>query len=237
MGRAFEFRKTRKLKRWGKMSVAFTRIGREIAIAAKTGGGDPATNARLRIAIQNAKAANMPKDRVESAIARATSKDASDYQEVVYEGYGAHGVAILIEAATDNPTRTVANIRAAFNRGGGSLGKSGSLEFIFDKKAIFKIDQTDLDLDMLELELIDAGLEELIRDEEETLVYTNSEDFNKMQQALEEKNVIVLSAEKDRIPNNTVELTPEQQADIYKLIDRIEEDDDITAVYHNMKED
>jgi YebC/PmpR family DNA-binding regulatory protein len=236
MGRAFEFRKGRKLKRWGKMSVSFTRIGREIAMAAKSGGGDPDTNSRLRMAIQNAKAANMPKDRVESAIIRATNKDASNYEEVIYEGYASHGVAILVETATDNPTRTVAHVRSCFNRGGGALGKSGSLEFIFDRKGIFKIDPTSLDLDDLELELIDFGLEELINEEDETLIYTNYDDFLKMQKALEDRKINVISAEKDRIPNSTVDVNDELQTDIYKLIDKMEDDDDVIAVYHNMNE-
>ncbi|MBL0333367.1 MAG: YebC/PmpR family DNA-binding transcriptional regulator [Chlorobiota bacterium] len=236
MGRAFEFRKGRKLKRWGKMSVSFTRIGREIAMAAKSGGGDPDTNSRLRMAIQNAKAANMPKDRVESAIIRATNKDASNYEEVIYEGYASHGVAILVETATDNPTRTVAHVRSCFNRGGGALGKSGSLEFIFDRKGIFKIDPTSLDLDDLELELIDFGLEELINEEDETLIYTNYDDFLKMQKALEDRKINVISAEKDRIPNSTVDVNDELQIDIYKLIDKMEDDDDVIAVYHNMNE-
>lgn len=235
MGRAFEFRKARKMKRWGKMAVTFTRIGKEIALSVKQGGPDPENNPRLRVAIQNAKSENMPKDRVESAIQRASNKDAKDYQEMVYEGMGPYGVGIVIEAATDNPTRTVANIRVAFNRNNGELGKTGSLDYLFERKCIFRIDPAGKNLEDLELELIDFGLEEIEQAEDETLVYTAFTDFGNMQKGLEELNITIVSVDKERIPSSFIELNETQQEEVNKLIDRLEEDEDIQNVFHNMK--
>lgn len=240
MGRAFEFRKERKFKRWAKMAVQFTRLGKEIAMAVKEGGPHPENNSRLRTAVQNAKAVNMPKDRVEAAIKRASEKDAAGYEEYVYEGYGPHGVPILIETATDNTNRTVANIRSYFTKSGGSLGKTGSLDFIFQRKSIFRFAAAeDLDTDELELELIDAGLEELYVESDEenndvVVVQTSFEDFGNMQQLLEEKGIEVKSAKLERIALSHSSLSEEQAADVLKLVDKIEEDDDVQAVYHNM---
>ena len=235
MGRAFEFRKARKMKRWGKMAVTFTRIGKEIAISVKQGGPDPANNPRLRVAIQNAKAENMPKDKVDAAISRASQKEQKDYSEMVYEGMGPYGVGIVVETATDNPTRTVANIRLAFNRNNGELGKSGSLDFLFERKCIFKIDPAGKNIEDLELELIDYGLEEIEQVEDETLVYTAFTDFGNMQKGLETLNIAIISVDKERIPTSTVELNEEQAAELNKLIDRLEEDEDVQGVFHNMK--
>ncbi|MBE8713983.1 YebC/PmpR family DNA-binding transcriptional regulator [Sphingobacterium hungaricum] len=240
MGRAFEFRKERKFKRWSKMAVQFTRLGKEIAIAVKESGPHPENNSRLRTAMQNAKAVNMPKDRVEAAIKRASEKDSKGYEEHVYEGYGPHGVPVLIETATDNTNRTVANIRSYFTKSGGSLGKTGSLDFIFQRKSIFRFAADEnFDIEELELELIDGGLEELyIESDEEgndiAVVQTSFEDFGNMQKLLEEKGIEVSSAKLERITLSTTPLSEEQAADVLKLIDKIEEDDDVQAVYHNM---
>ncbi|AIM39206.1 YebC/PmpR family DNA-binding transcriptional regulator [Sphingobacterium sp. SG20118] len=240
MGRAFEFRKERKFKRWAKMAIQFTRLGKEIAIAVKDNGPHPETNSRLRTAINNAKAVNMPKDRVEAAIKRASEKDSKGYEEYVYEGYGPHGVPILIETATDNTNRTVANIRSYFTKAGGTLGKTGSLDFIFNRKSLFRFPATeDLDTDELELELIDGGLEELyIESDEEgndiVVVQTSFEDFGNMQRLLEEKGIVVSSAKLERIALSHTDISEEEAADVLKLIDKIEEDDDVQAVYHNM---
>ena len=235
MGRAFEFRKARKFKRWDAMAKAFSRIGREIAMAVKAGGMDPETNPRLRTAIQNAKGVNMPKDRVEAAIKRASSKDEKDYNEVVYEGYGPHGIAILVETATDNPTRTVANVRLHFNKGGGALGKTGSLDFLFDRKGVFRLNAEGLNVDDLELDLIDHGLEEIFQDENEIILYTAFTDFGTMIKVLEERKLNVINAEAQRIPNSTTELTEAQEEEVMALIEKLEEDDDVQNVYHNMK--
>ncbi|RAU82401.1 YebC/PmpR family DNA-binding transcriptional regulator [Pontibacter arcticus] len=234
MGRAFEFRKARKFKRWDKMSKAFTRLGKEIVIAVKEGGPNPDSNARLRTAMQNAKGVNMPKDRVEAAIKRASSKDEKDYEEVVYEGYGPYGIAILVETATDNINRTVANMRVYFSRAGGAVGKTGSLDFIFTRKGIFKIAPEGANIEELELELIDFGAEDIYEHEGEIIVETAFTDFGMMQKALEEKGLNVISAELQRIPNTRTELTEEQEEEIENLIERIEEDDDVQAVYHTM---
>ncbi len=240
MGRAFEFRKERKFKRWAKMAVQFTRLGKEIAMAVKEGGPSPESNSRLRTAIQNAKAVNMPKDRVEAAIKRASDKDSKGYEEHVYEGYGPHGVPVLIETATDNTNRTVANIRSYFSKAGGTLGKTGSLDFIFQRKSLFRFPASeDLDSDELELELIDGGLEELyIESDEEgndiVVVQTSFEDFGNMQRLLEEKGIVISSAKLERIALSHSEIDETAAADVLKLIDRIEEDDDVQAVYHNM---
>ena len=235
MGRAFEFRKARKMNRWGKMAVTFSRIGKEIAMSVKQNGPDPDNNPRLRVAIQNAKAENMPKEKVDNAINRASSKDQKDYAEVVYEGMGPYGVGTVIETATDNPTRTVANMRLAFNRNNGELGKSGSLDFIFERKCIFKIDPTGINIEDLELELIDFGLEEIEQAEDETLIYTAFNDYGQMQKGLESLNIPILSFDKERIPLNTVELNQEQTDEVNKLIDRLEEDEDVQGVFHNIK--
>ncbi len=240
MGRAFEYRKARKLKRWGNMSRTFTRIGKEITIAAKAGGPDPDCNPRLRVLMQNAKAANMPKDTVERAIKKATDKDASDYKEITYEGYGPFGIAIFVEAATDNNTRTVANVRSYFNKHGGNLGTQGSLTFLFDHKCVFKIKANDgVSLEDLELELIDYGVDELEHDEEEGVIvlYGAFEEFNNIQKYLEDNGLELVSAEFERIPNDGKEVTPEQRETLNKLLDKLEEDEDVQNVFHNMKEE
>ncbi len=235
MGRAFELRRGRKEKRWGKMSKAFTRLGKEIAISVKIGGGDPAGNPRLRVAIQNAKGVNMPKDRIEAAIKRASSRDEKDCQEIVYEGYAPNGIAIVMECATDNPTRTVANIRHYLTKVGGSLATAGSLDFLFERQGVFVMNAEGINLEDLELELIDFGAEEIAQDEDEILVYTSFQDFIGMQRALEERGIAVTSADVQRIPTNTVELTDEQADVVNALIEKIEEDEDVQAVFHNMK--
>ncbi|MFA5443823.1 MAG: YebC/PmpR family DNA-binding transcriptional regulator [Bacteroidales bacterium] len=238
MGRAFEYRKARKLKRWGNMSRTFTRLGKELTIAAKQGGTDPENNPRLRAIIQNARSENMPKDNIERAIRRADEKDKGDYKEVVYEGYGPHGIAILIETATDNTTRTVANVRSYFNKAGGNLGTSGSVEFMFDHKCVFHVKSKDpVDLEELELELIDYGGEEVFMDEEEEeiVIYGSFESYGSLQKYIEEKAMELVSGGFDRIVNGEMkELTPEEKADIEKLLERIEEDDDVQNVYTNM---
>lgn len=222
--------------RYDKMAKAFTRIGKEIAMAVKAGGPEPEYNPRLRQAVMNAKGVNMPKDRVEAAIKRAVSKDTSNYEEVVYEGYGPYGVPILVETATDNPTRTVANIRLYFNRAGGAMGNSGSLSFIFERKGVFRMEKASVpNYEELELELIDHGLDSLEVDENEVIIYTAFGDFGKMQKALEESNIPITKAGLERIPNSFAEITEEQVDEILELIERIEEDDDVQAVYHNLK--
>ncbi len=237
MGRAFEYRKARKLKRWGNMSRTFTRIGKEITIAAKAGGPDPDTNPRLRALMQNAKAANMPKDTVERAIKKATDKDAGDYKEISYEGYGPFGIAIFVEAATDNNTRTVANVRSYFNKHNGSLGTQGSLSFLFDHKCVFKIKPSEgMDVEELELELIDCGVDEVEPDEEEIVLYGAFEDYSNIQKYLEDNGYEIISSEFERIPNDLKEVTEEQRAAIEKLLDKLEEDEDVQNVFHNMKE-
>lgn len=238
MGRAFEYRKDRKMKRWASMAKAFTRIGREIAIAVKEGGGDPDYNPRLRMAIQNAKTANMPKTNVENAIKRATSKDAESYDEIVYEGYAPHGIAVIVETATDNSNRTVANIRHIFSKYGGSLGTSGSVEFMFVRKGVFKIDASGHNIEDLELELIDFGLDEISQDEDgDTILYCPFSDFGSLQKALEEKNIEVKSAELQRIPTHTKQLNDQEVEDVIKLIDKMEDDEDVTNIFHNMAMD
>ncbi len=238
MGRAFEYRKARKLKRWGNMSRTFTRIGKEITIACKAGGADPSTNPRLRALMQNAKAANMPKDTVERAIKKATDKDAGDYKEISYEGYGPGGIAIFVEAATDNNTRTVANVRSYFNKFGGSLGTQGSLTFLFDHKAVFKIKPKEgLDLEELELELIDYGVDEIVADEEEIVLYGAFEENSNIQKYLEENEFEIVSSEFERIPHELKEITPEQRETVNKLLEKLEDDEDVQNVFHNMAED
>lgn len=235
MGRAFEYRKARKFARWDKMARIFPRIGKEITMAVKAAGPNPETNSRLRVAMQNAKGANMPKDRVEAAIKRATDKDEKDYEEVIYEGYGPHGIPIVVETATNNPTRTVANVRHLFNKYGGSLGTSGSLSFVFERKGIFRLKATEgLDLEELELELIDAGAEDITQIEEEVIVTTAFADFGAMQKALEHLNMDVISSELQRIPHSYAELTEEQEEEVMKLVELFEEDDDVQNVFHNL---
>jgi YebC/PmpR family DNA-binding regulatory protein len=237
MGRAFEYRKARKMKRWGNMARVFTKLGKEISIAVKSGGPDPNNNPRLRALIQNAKAENMPKENVDRAIKKATTKDEADYKEMIYEGYAPHGIAIVVETATDNPTRTVANVRSHFNKLGGSLGITGSLSFLFDRKSVFRIaTKESVNLEDLELELIDYGVDEIFEEDENLLLYGEFESFNKIQKWLEENEFEILSAEFERIPNETKELNEEQQAQVMKLIDRLEEDEDVQNVFHNMKE-
>ncbi|MEZ4811353.1 MAG: YebC/PmpR family DNA-binding transcriptional regulator [Allomuricauda sp.] len=236
MGRAFEFRKTRKLKRWAAMSKAFTRIGKDIVMAVKEGGPDPNANAKLRAVIQNAKSVNMPKDNIERAIKRASDKNQGEYKEVLFEGYAPHGVAILIETATDNNTRTVANIRSYFNKCNGSLGTSGSVEFMFDHTCSFCINPGDIDPEELELEMIDFGAEEVFVDEDGIHIYAPFENFGAIQRELESREIEILSSGFDRIPQVTKELSEEEMADVEKLLEKIEEDDDVQNVYHTMKE-
>ncbi len=237
MGRAFEYRKARKLKRWGNMSRTFTRIGKEITIAVKAGGPDPDTNPRLRVLMQNAKAANMPKDTVERAIKKATDKESGDYKEIVYEGYGPYGIAIVVEAATDNNTRTVANVRSYFTKHGGTLGTQGSLSFLFDHKSVFKVKpREDISLEDLELELIDYGVDEIEADEEEVDIYGAFEEFNNIQKYLEEHGFEIISAEFERIPNDLKEVSDEQREKIEKLLEKFEDDEDVQNVFHNMKD-
>ena len=236
MGRAFEFRKERKFKRWGNMAKVFTRLGREITMAAKAGGPDPATNSKLRLLIQNARAENMPKDNVERAIKRAFEKDTTDYKEVVFEGYAPHGVAVLIETATDNNQRTVANIRSYFNKCNGTFGTQGSVEFMFDHTCNFRIPAEGQDVEELELEMIDFGVEEIFADEDGILMYAPFESFGTIQKELESRGLEILSSGFERIPQITKELTPDQVADVEKLLEKIEEDDDVMNVYHTMQE-
>ncbi len=238
MGRAFEYRKARKMKRWGNMSRTFTKIGKEITIAVKAGGPDPDGNPRLRALMQNAKAANMPKENVERAIKKATDKDAGDYKEIIYEGYGPHGIAIVVETATDNHTRTVANVRSYFNKAGGSLGTTGSLSFMFEHKCVFHIKPKDgVSIEDLELELIDYGVDELEADDEEIVLYGAFESNSEIQKYLEENEFEIVSSEFERIPNDVKELDEEQRASIEKLIERLEDDEDVQNVFHNMKEE
>ena len=240
MGRAFEYRKARKLKRWGNMSRTFTRIGKEITIAVKAGGPDATANPRLRVLLQNAKAANMPKDTVERAIKKATDKDAGDYKEITYEGYGPFGIAIFVEAATDNNTRTVANVRSYFTKFGGTLGTQGSLTFLFEHKSVFKIKAKEgISLEDLELELIDYGVDEIVPDEEEgeIMLYGAFEEFANIQKYLESNGFEIVSAEFERIPNDLKEVNAEQRATIEKLLEKLEDDEDVQNVFHNMKED
>lgn len=236
MGRIFEVRKHTMFARWDRMAKQFTRIGKEIAIAVKQGGPDPDNNPALRRCMVNAKGVNMPKDRVEAAIKRAMGKDKTDYEEVVYEGYAPHGVAVLVETATDNPTRTVANVRMHFNKEGGSLGNSGSVAFLFNRTGVFKIKNEGQNLEDLELELIDAGLEEIGEDSEGNIVlHTPFTEFGNMAKALEERNITPISAELQRIPATTVELNEEQAKEVLTLIDRLEQDDDVQQVFHNLR--
>lgn len=236
MGRAFEFRKARKLKRWAAMSKAFTRIGKDIVMAVKEGGPDPENNSRLRAVIQNAKAVNMPKDNIERAIKKASDKSQGDFKEVLFEGYAPHGIAILIETATDNNTRTVANIRSYFNKCHGSLGTSGSVEFMFDHTCNFRVDPEGIDPEELELDMIDFGTEEVFSDEDGILIYAPFESFGAIQKELEARGIEILSSGFERIPQLTKELTEAQMEEVEKLLEKIEEDDDVQNLYHTMKE-
>lgn len=234
MGRIFEKRKHKMFARFDRMAKAFTRIGKDIAIAVKQGGPLPENNPKLRMAIQNAKGANMPKDRVEAAIKRASSKEEKDFQEVVYEGYGPHGVPIIVECATDNPTRTVANVRLHFSKNGGNMGNSGSVSFMFERKGVFKFEPSKLNLDELELDLIDGGAEDIQRDEEEIVIYTKFSDFGHMQKFLESKKLEPKSSELQYVPTTTKELPEVQQDEVLKCVEALEADDDVQTVYHNL---
>jgi len=237
MGRAFEYRKASKMARWDKMAKTFSKIGKDIALAVKAGGSDPEANPALRRCIQNAKGANMPKDNVERAIKKASGADAENYEEITYEGYGQGGVAFFVECTTNNPTRTVANVRAIFNKFDGSLGKNGELAFIFDRKGIFTIDKTQIksEWDDFEMEMIDGGAEEIDQDDTEVLITTAFEDFGAMSHKLDELKIEVKSAELQRIPNNTKGMTEDQFKANMKMLERFEEDDDVQNVFHNME--
>jgi len=235
MGRIFEVRKASMFARYDRMAKQFTRVGREIAIAVKKAGPDPDNNAMLRRVMQNAKSVNMPKDRVEAAIKNALGKDTSNYDEVLYEGYAPHGVALMVVTATDNTTRTVANVRSIFNKGGGSLGNSGSVGFLFKHLGVFNIKPEGINQEDLELELIDFGLEELGEDSEgNVIVRCAFNEFGNMQKALEERGLEVISSEIEWIPENTIALSDAQVEDVEKLIAKLEEDDDVQRVFHNM---
>ncbi|MBO7204378.1 MAG: YebC/PmpR family DNA-binding transcriptional regulator [Bacteroidales bacterium] len=238
MGRAFEFRKERKFKRWGNMARVFTRLGKEITIAAKAGGPDPDNNPRLRTLIQSARSENMPKENVERAIKRATEKDQGNYEEIVYEGYGPHGIAILVETATDNNMRTVANVRSYFTKVGGALGTQGSVSFMFDHKCVFKVKKEgEIDMEELELELIDFEVDDVYRDEEDDIIYIYGafESFGNIQKYLEENSFTIVSGGFERIPNVPLKtLEAAEKETIMKLLDRLENDDDVQNVYHTM---
>lgn len=241
MGRAFEFRKERKMKRWSKMAKQFTRIGKDIVIAVKESGPDPDTNSKLRAVIQNAKAVNMPKDNIERAIKRATDKDTANYKEVNFEGYAPHGIAVFVECATDNNNRTVANVRSYFNKCNGNLSTAGSVEFMFDRKCHFKIKDTGYDLEELEFEMIDHGVEEVFAEEPSEdsedkfiMLYGAFESYGSIQGALEGNSYEIIESGFERIPQDLKELDEEQTADVDKLLEKLEEDDDVNHVYHNM---
>jgi len=237
MGRAFEYRKATKMKRWGNMARVFTKLGKQITIAVRESGPEPDTNPRLRVLIQQSKKENMPKENVERAIKKAISKDEADYKEMVYEGYGPNGIAIVIETATDNPTRTVANVRSYLTRHGGSLGTSGCLQFLFDHKCVFKIATKEgVSIDDLELELIDFGVDELVEDDDSIILYGEFQSYSSIQKYLEENGFEIFSAEFERIPNDMKELNEEQKAQVTKLLDKIEDDEDVQNVFHNMIE-
>ena len=240
MGRAYEYRKARMFKRWGNMSKTFTRLSKEIIICVKASGPDPASNSRLRVLMQNAKAANMPKDTVMGSIKKAVGKDAAEIKEFVYEGYAPHGIAVLVEASSDNLTRTVANVRSYFNRTGGQLGTTGSVSFMFEHKCIFKIKGSpEIDIDELELNMIDAGAQEVFPEDDNIMISWDFEDFGTMQKYIEDNSFELISADFERIATQTKELTAEEAADVEKTLARFEDDDDITNVFHNMvvKED
>jgi YebC/PmpR family DNA-binding regulatory protein len=237
MGRAFEFRKARKMKRWSKMAKTFTRIGKDIVMAVKEGGSDPDTNSRLRQVMQNAKSANMPKDNVLRAIKKASDKDTANYEEMSLEGYAVHGVAVFVDCASNNNNRTVADVRACFSKCDGAMGTNGSLEFIFGRKGVFTLDpeNVSMNIEELEMELIDGGLEELEVDEEAVTVYCEYADFNNMQTKLEELDIEIKNSELQRIPNNFKTINGEQAKKVLKLLDLLEENDDVQQVFHNME--
>ena len=234
MGRAFEFRKARKMKRWSAMSKAFTRIGKDIVISVKEGGPDPNSNSKLRAVIQNAKTVNMPKDNIERAIKRASDKSFGSYKEILFEGYAPSGVAVLVETATDNNTRTVANIRSYFNKHNGNLGTSGSVAFMFDHTCNFKIKNNNIDLENLELYLIDFGVEEVFKEEDGILIYGPFDSFGEIQKALESMDKEIISSGFDRIPKTLKKVAEEEKIEIEKLLEKIENDDDVQNVFHNM---
>jgi YebC/PmpR family DNA-binding regulatory protein len=234
MGRIFEKRKHKMFARFDRMAKAFTRIGKEISIAVKQGGPAPENNPKLRLAIQNAKGVNMPKDRVDAAIKRASSKEEKDFQEVTYEGYGPHGVPMMVECATDNPTRTVANIRLHFAKNGGAMGNSGSVAFLFERRGVFKFDPAKIKVDDLELDLIDAGAEDIERGDDEIVISTKFTEFGHMQKFLEAQHLEAKSSEIHYVPTTTKELTEDQQDEVFKLIETLEADDDVQQVYHNL---
>ena len=236
MGRAFEFRKARKMKRWSKMAKTFTRIGKDIVIAVKEGGASPETNSRLRQVMQNAKAANMPKDNVLRAIKKASSKDTANYEEITLEGYAVNGIAVFVDCATNNNNRTVADVRSYFSKCDGALGTNGSLEFIFNRKGVFTIakENVNTSLDDLEMELIDGGLEELEIDEEAITVYCNFTDFSNMQKKIEDLGIEIQNSELQRIPITTKKISASEAEKVMKLLDLLEENDDVQQVFHNM---
>lgn len=239
MGRIFETRKATMFARWDKMSKAFARIGKEVTMAVKAGGPDPASNPALRRAIQNARAVNMPKDKVESAIKKASGKDVTNYEEILYEGYGPHGIAVLVECATDNPTRTVANVRSAFNKGGGNMGSTGSVAFAFKRMGVFRLQPAGVDQDALELDLIDHGLEEMgesvgEKGESQIVIRCAFADFGRLQKALEDRKITPISAESEYIPQTPTELPEPKATEVLKMIDALEQDDDVQKVFHNL---
>ena len=239
MGRIFETRKATMFARWDKMSKAFARIGKEVTIAVKAGGPDPVHNPSLRRVIQNARAVNMPKDKVESAIKKASGHDTTNYEEIIYEGYGPHGIAVLVECATDNPTRTVANIRSAFHKGGGNMGSSGSVAFMFKRMGVFRLKPEGLDAEALELDLIDHGLEELgesvgEKGDTQLMIRCAFADFGRLQKALEDRKITPISAESEYIPPAGTPLPEDQATEVLKLVDRLEQDDDVQKVFHNL---
>lgn len=234
MGRVFEKRKHKMFARFDKMAKGFTRIGKDIAIAVKLGGALPENNPRLRMAIQNAKGLNMPKDRVDAAIKRASTKEEKNFEETIYEGYGPHGVPIIVECATDNPTRTVANIRLLFSKNDGAMGNSGSVAFLFERKGVFKFDPKKINLDELELDLIDAGASDISREEEEIIIYTQFTEFGHMQKFIESRHLDAKSSELQYIPTMTKELSEADQDEVLKCVEALESDDDVQNVYHNL---
>jgi len=233
MGRAFEFRKARKMKRWSAMAKTFTRIGKDIVMAVKEGGPSSETNSKLRAVIQNAKAANMPKDNIERAIKRASDKSTGNFKEIIFEGYGPYGIAIIVETASDNNNRTVANVRSYFNKYGGNLGTAGSVEFMFDRVCSFKV-KTEIDLEELELNFIDFGVDEVIEDEDGVLLFSSFENYGAIQRELEKQEIEIISSEFERIPKQNKELDDEKKEEVNILLEKIEEDDDVQNVFHNM---
>ena len=234
MGRAFEYRKARKMKRWAGMAKTFTKIGREISMAVKDGGPDPDNNPRLRAAIQNSKAANMPKANVENAIKKASEKDSANYDEVVYEGYAPNGIAVLVETATDNPTRTVANVRHVFSKYGGSLGTQGSVDYMFERKGVFTVEKGENDIEELELELIDFGLEEITEEDGNLVLKCDFTDYGNLSTGIEKLKLEVKESSTERFPMHSKSLSDEETEAVIKLLDKMEEDDDVQNVFHTM---